>query len=104
MRGARGITLSVEPDGDGAGAINAALKQATSVPLGVAERVAEVARIAEMLAPITNPNMKSDLTTAVALAQAALTGALANVEINLESLKDDQFVAETRGRAAALKG
>ena len=50
-------------------AINAALKQATSVPLGVAERVAEVARIAEMLAPITNPNMKSDLTTAVALAR-----------------------------------
>ena len=48
--------------------------------------------------------MKSDLTTAVALAEAALTGALANVEINLESLKDDEFVAETRERAAALKG
>ena len=57
----------------------------------------------EMLAPITNPNMKSDLTTAVALSHAALTGALANVEINLESLKDDQFVAETRRRAATLK-
>src|SRR6202142_2338184 len=89
---------------DGDGAINAALKQATSVPLGVAERVAEVARIAENLGPITNPNMKSDLTTAIALAQAALTGALANVEINLESLKDERFVAETRERASALKG
>lgn len=89
---------------DGDGAINAALKQATSVPLGVAERVAEVARIAEKLGPITNPNMKSDLTTAVALAQAALTGALANVEINLDSLKDEVFVAETRKKAAALKG
>ncbi|MGA9473559.1 MAG: cyclodeaminase/cyclohydrolase family protein, partial [Terriglobales bacterium] len=88
---------------DGDGAITAALKQATSVPLGVAERAAEVARIAEMLAPITNPNMKSDLTTAVALAEAALTGALANVEINLESLKDERFVAETRQRASALK-
>src|SRR5580704_12786616 len=88
---------------DGDGAITTALKQATSVPLGVAERAAEVARIAEMLAPITNPNMKSDLTTAVALAQAALTGALANVEINLESLKDEQFVTETRQRASALK-
>ena len=84
--------------------INAALKQATSVPLGVAERVAEVARIAEMLAPITNPNMKSDLTTAVALARAGLTGALANVEINLESLKDGAFVAATRETAAALRG
>jgi formiminotetrahydrofolate cyclodeaminase len=47
--------------------------------------------------------MKSDLTTAVALAKAALTGALANVEINLESLKDEGFVAETRKKAAALK-
>jgi formiminotetrahydrofolate cyclodeaminase len=88
----------------GDAAINAALKQATSAPLGVAERVAEVARFAEMLAPITNPNMKSDLTTAVALAQAGLTGALANVEINLESLKDEAFVAATREKAAALRG
>ncbi|MGA9353184.1 MAG: cyclodeaminase/cyclohydrolase family protein, partial [Terriglobales bacterium] len=88
----------------GEAAISTALEQATSVPLGVAERVAEVARIAQMLAPITNPNMKSDLTTAVALAQAALTGALANVEINLESLKDEAFVAATRERAAALQG
>ena len=89
---------------DGDAGITAALKQATSVPLGVAERVAEVARIAEKLRPITNPNMKSDLTTSVALAQAALMGALANVEINLESLKDEEFVAQTRERAAALKG
>ena len=87
----------------GDGDINAALKQATSVPLGVAERVVEVAQTAKKLGPITNPNMKSDLTTAVALATAALTGALANVEINLESLKDERFVAETRKKALALK-
>ncbi len=88
---------------NGDAGITAALKQATSIPLGVAERVAEVARIAEELGPITNPNMKSDLTTSVALAQAALTGALANVEINLESLKDEAFVAQTRSKAAALR-
>ncbi len=93
---------------DGAAAISAALKQATSVPLGVAEKVVEVAQIATNLKPITNPNMKSDLTTAIALAKAALEGALANVEINLESLKkdspkDESFVAETRKRALALK-
>src|SRR5262252_2701449 len=78
---------------NGDDAINAALRQATSVPLGVAERVVEVADIAEKLKPITNPNMKSDLVTAVALAKAALTGALANVDINLESLKDEEFVS-----------
>jgi len=39
----------------------------------------------------------------VALAKAALEGALANVEINLESLKDEAFVSQTRQRAAGLK-
>jgi glutamate formiminotransferase / formiminotetrahydrofolate cyclodeaminase len=95
------------PDGgasDGDAAISSALKQATSIPLGVAERVVEVAEIATRLKPVTNPNMKSDLTTAIALARAALEGALANVEINLDSLKDEAFVNQTRKRAAALKG
>jgi glutamate formiminotransferase/formiminotetrahydrofolate cyclodeaminase len=91
-------------DASGAeGAIDAALKQATGVPLGVAERAREVAGIAEGLKPITNPNMKSDLTTALALAGAAITGALANVEINLESVKDAEFVAKTRKKAALLQ-
>jgi glutamate formiminotransferase len=85
------------------GLVDAALKQATNVPLNVAERSREVARIAEALFPITNPNMKSDLTTAKALARAAIEGALANVEINLESLKDAEFTSQVRGRATALK-
>jgi glutamate formiminotransferase len=87
--------------------IASALKQATSVPLGVAENAAEVAEIASKLRPITNPNMNSDLTTAIALGKAALQGALANVEINLDSLKkdspkDEDFVNATRQRVAGL--
>jgi len=85
------------------GIINATLKQATSVPLSVAERAREVAEIAERLRAMTNPNMKSDLTTALALARAAIEGALANVEINLESLKDEAFKTDTRKKAAALR-
>src|SRR2546421_206885 len=88
---------------EGDGLIDAALKQATSVPLSVAERAKEVAEIADKLKPITNPNMKSDLTTASALARAAIEGALANVDINLESLKDQGFVSEMRRKAGALK-
>ena len=84
------------------GFVDAALKQATLVPLGVAERAREVAAIAKQLTPITNPNMKSDLTTAGALAEAALRGALANVEINLETAKDAAFALETRQRVAGL--
>jgi glutamate formiminotransferase/formiminotetrahydrofolate cyclodeaminase len=47
--------------------------------------------------------MKSDLTTAVALARAAIEGALANVEINLSSMKDEAFAGEIRKRASSLK-
>jgi glutamate formiminotransferase len=83
--------------------IEAALKEATAVPLGVAERAFEVAQIAASLDGITNPNMKSDLTTAIALANAALTGALANVDINLGSLKDVAFAEKVRGRTAAIR-
>jgi glutamate formiminotransferase / formiminotetrahydrofolate cyclodeaminase len=85
------------------GLIETALQQATSIPLAVAERAKEVVRIAEALGSITNPNMKSDLVTAVALARAAIDGALANVDINLESLKDPGFTSEVRRRTLALK-
>src|SRR5436853_3982892 len=88
----------------GDGIVDTALRQATSVPLGLAERAREVVQIAESLKPITNPSMKSDLTTSIALAQAAIQGALANVEVNLDSLKDENFAGEVRKKAAALKG
>ena len=86
---------------DGDAVIESALKQATRVPLGVAERAREVRALAEKLEPITNPNMKSDLTTASALARAAIEAAQANVEINLASIKDEGFVREMRERAGA---
>ena len=83
--------------------VDAALKLATGVPLKVAEKAYEVAQIAQSLEGVTNPNMKSDLTTAQALARAAITGALANVEINLGSLKDAGFAAEVRKRVDVIK-
>jgi glutamate formiminotransferase/formiminotetrahydrofolate cyclodeaminase len=88
--------------------IAAALQRAAEVPLGVAERAAEIVRIATALKPITNPNMASDLTTAIALAKAAIAGAIANVEINLESIKSEsagseEFADLARSRAQALK-
>ena len=82
--------------------IQAGLKEATKVPLGVAEKAQEVAGIAASLEGISNPSMKSDLTTAQALARAAISGALANVEINLASMKDQTFVAEVQNRASRL--
>ena len=84
--------------------IEAALQEATAVPLSVAEKAQEIAGIAKSLEPVTNPSMKSDLTTALALAQAAMVGALANVEINLAGLKDQVFAGEVRRRTAAIRG
>jgi len=95
------LAKTVSPQ-EGEALIEAGLKQATSVPLGVAEKSHEVARMAANLEAITNPNMKSDLTTAQALARAAITGALANVEINLVSLKDQAFAAEVRKRTDVI--
>jgi len=86
------------------GAVTNALKGATNLPLGVAERAGEITRIVERLRGVTNPRMASDLTVAAALARAAVEGALANVEINLESLSDEAFVREVREKAASLRG
>ena len=80
-----------------------ATKKATLVPLGVAEKSNEVKKWADKLGPITNPRMASDLTVAKALADAAITGAVANVEINLQDLPDEAFVRETRAKVTALK-
>src|SRR3954463_2865504 len=93
---------AAKESGDGSGAINLALKNATSIPLSVAEKSKQVAGLIESLKPITNPKMASDLTVGAALAKAAITGALANVEINLESLQDAAYSSATRKRAADL--
>jgi glutamate formiminotransferase/formiminotetrahydrofolate cyclodeaminase len=87
------------------GAINEALRQATNVPLAVAESAREVGRIAESLGAITSPRMASDLTVSKALARAAMEGAIANVEINLESLQAEEpmFAEEVREKVAELK-
>jgi glutamate formiminotransferase / formiminotetrahydrofolate cyclodeaminase len=84
-------------------AIDAAMRRATEVPLGVAQRARNVMRIVEGLQPITNPKMASDLTVAGALARAALESALANVAINLETNENQQYVAEIREKAEALR-
>jgi formiminotetrahydrofolate cyclodeaminase len=83
--------------------IEAALKEATAIPLSVAEKAHQIAQLAKSLEPITNPNMKSDLITAAALATAAITGALANVEINLASIKDQAFATHVHQRTSKIR-
>jgi formiminotetrahydrofolate cyclodeaminase len=47
--------------------------------------------------------MKSDLQVARLIAVAGAKGALANVEINLEGLKDANYAASLRSKVAELR-
>jgi formiminotetrahydrofolate cyclodeaminase len=87
-----------------------ALLGAAGVPLRVAQCAAEVGALVQALRARTSPRMGSDLTVAMALARAAMEGALANVEINLDSLQEEDaaegraaFIAETRATVAELR-
>ena len=93
---------SAKESKNGEAAIDLALQGATNVPLAVAEKSREVGKILESLKAVTNPKMASDLSVGVALARAGVEGALANVEINLASLTDQQFISEVRAKTAAL--
>jgi len=94
---------AAKTSGDGDAVIDTAMKGATSVPMDTAIKTREVADIITTLKPITSTNMASDLTVASALASAAIVGALANVEINLASIKDERFATEIRSRVGELQ-
>ena len=90
------------PPERGEQAISDALKNATRVPLGIAQKAQEVRLLVESLKPITSKNMWSDLAVASSLARTAIEGGLANVEINLQELKDETFKAEVSKAASVI--
>jgi len=90
------------PPERGERAISDALKNATRVPLGIAQKAQEVRQLVESLKPITSKNMWSDLAVASSLARTAIEGGLANVEINLQELKDETFKAEVSKAASVI--
>ena len=83
--------------------IEAALKQATAVPLSVAGKGLRDCANREISGAYHQSQHEIDLTTALALAGAAISGALANVEINLSSLKDQSFMEEVRSRTDKIR-
>ncbi|HUN61562.1 MAG TPA: glutamate formimidoyltransferase [Candidatus Sulfotelmatobacter sp.] len=84
-------------------AIQAATKGAAEVPLQVAEKAAQLQGRLLQLEGIAAASMKSDLQVARLMAIAAAKGALANVEINLDGLKDAAYVETMRGKVAELR-
>jgi glutamate formiminotransferase len=77
-------------------ALAQANKGATIVPLRVAKKSLEVARLLAELRGLVSANMASDVTVGLKMARTATEGAIANVRINLDSIKDAAFVAEFR--------
>lgn len=82
--------------------VQAALKKATEVPLQIMELCSELESMATYMAENGNRNSRSDAVVGGILASAALKGAYENLEINLESIKDDAFVEEMNRRALEL--
>ena len=83
--------------------IERAVVQAARVPLENARACRRVLDLCVRLEGHSNPNVKSDLECACHLARAGLLGCLANVEINLGSLEDEERCRRLRERVRALR-
>lgn len=79
--------------------VQVATREAIRAPLEVARRAADVLALSERLAPIGSRRAISDVGVAGLLAAAGLRGAIANVDINVPSLADDDPLRE-EARAA----
>jgi formiminotetrahydrofolate cyclodeaminase len=74
-------------------AIQAALREAIAAPLAVMRASAAAAEQGVVVARFGNPSASSDVQVGLELLGAALRGAKLNVEINLGSVKDAEYVA-----------
>ncbi|MCL7452035.1 MAG: cyclodeaminase/cyclohydrolase family protein [Anaerolineae bacterium] len=93
---------SDEEKAERAKAMQSALKNATDVPLSIAETAVKVMDLCMPAAEKGNKWAVSDAGVAVLMAEAALRSAALNVLINLGSLKDQEFVADRRARLESL--
>ena len=93
-------------------AMQAALREATEIPLQIAQSAARTAALFGQVAAVGNPHLRSDTAIGALLAEAALRGALLNVRGNAELIKDEELAAsflaaadhlEAGGRAAAQR-
>jgi formiminotetrahydrofolate cyclodeaminase len=83
-------------------AIQRALTAATETPLQVMRLCAKGLEALHAVDRLGNPNASSDVQVAFGMLRAGLRGAHQNVEINLGSLKDDDYVSRVRIEAAGL--
>lgn len=68
------------------------LKEAVKVPLSVAKASVTILPVAELMVTKGNQSAVTDGLVAAMMARTAVLGALFNVKINLQSIKDEEFV------------
>ncbi|MGW0484974.1 cyclodeaminase/cyclohydrolase family protein [Nonomuraea sp. NPDC003214] len=85
-------------------AIAAALVGAAEPPARVAETAARLVELCELLLPIGNRNLVTDVAAAAEAARAALTTARVNVEVNVAGLTDPAARERLRDRLAVVAG
>ena len=99
-----------EQKADRSRAIQDGYRAAVEPPASVCRDALRVLELAALVAERGNPNAVSDAGVAALLAAGALEGAALNVEINLGSIRDEEFrsahadaVRELRESASALR-
>ncbi len=80
------------------------LKKACEVPYDLAREISKICPLANSVNKFGNKNAISDAKRAIALLDAAFKSAIANVEINLKSIKDEKFVSSMREAVDGLRG
>lgn len=83
-------------------AIQAAAKNATLVPLEICKSCLDILVQAEELAPYGNKMAISDVGVGAMVAEAAMRACMLSVDINLPSIKDQDFVAKVQAERAML--
>jgi len=82
--------------------MQAALKNATAVPMELAQVCVDVLRLCPEATAKGNVRAVSDVGVAALMAEAGLRAAALNVLINLGSIKDEVFVGQERLKLMAL--
>lgn len=87
---------------DDPAAFERAVRRAIRVPRSVMAAAVDLLRLCESLAPISNPNLRSDLVAAAVLAEAAGEAAALNVRVNAPQLSDERDRARVLAECDAV--
>jgi methenyltetrahydrofolate cyclohydrolase len=83
--------------------IQEALKRATETPMKTALACRDTMQLISEFIPFCKPSCFSDAAVAFYCCETGLEGALANVAINISSLKDLDYVRSVREKTASLE-